>query len=271
MNELAHDPALELPEARAVFDDVSFSITDRDGRRKPILTRFDLEIHEGETVVLVGRSGAGKTTILKLANRLLDPSGGEVRVAGRPTVEWDPVELRRGIGYVIQEIGLFPHFSVARNVGLVPELVGWERGRVANRVNELLDRVGLPPEEFSDRLPHQLSGGQRQRVGVARALAADPPLLLLDEPFGALDPMTRTDLQQAFRELMRRLGKAVLFVTHDVREALIVGDRIGVIEEGRLVYLATVSEFVRADVPVVRGLLDTLARLTPLEGEETNA
>jgi osmoprotectant transport system ATP-binding protein len=206
----------------------------------------------------VGRSGVGKTTVLKLVNRLLEPVAGEVRVAGRRTTEWDPVALRRRTGYVIQEVGLFPHLDVTRNVGLVPDLLGWERDRVAERATELLLLVGLPIEEFGRRYPHELSGGQRQRVGVARALAADPPLLLLDEPFGALDPMTRFDLQREFRELMRRLGKAALFVTHDVREALAIGGRIGLLTDGGLAGIASPADFVASNHPEVRALVETL-------------
>ncbi len=216
------------------------------------------EIAPGETVVLVGRSGAGKTTALKLVNRLLEPSAGVVRVAGRATTAWNPVELRRRTGWVIQEIGLFPHMTVARNVGLVPELLGWEKERVARRTQELLGVVGLSPEVFASRRPHALSRGQRQRVGVARALAADPPLLLLDEPFGALDPITRNELQQEFRALMRRLGKAALFVTHDLREALALGDRVGLMVEGRLVLLETPDAFLRSAEPEARALAATL-------------
>jgi osmoprotectant transport system ATP-binding protein len=211
-----------------------------------------------EIVVLVGRSGAGKTTVLKLVNRLLEPSAGEVRVAGRATSAWDPVELRRRTGWVIQEIGLFPHMSVARNVGLVPELLGWDEERIEARTHELLGLVGLAPEAHSRRRPHQLSGGERQRVGVARALAADPPLLLLDEPFGALDPITRRDLQAEFRALLARLGKAALFVTHDLREAIALGDRVGLMVEGRLVVLETPAAFLRSDHPDARALAATL-------------
>ena len=206
----------------------------------------------------MGRSGVGKTTVLKLVNRLLEPVHGEVRVAGRRTTEWDPVALRRRTGYVIQEVGLFPHLTVTGNVGLVPDLLGWERDRVAERAAELLALVGLPIETFGRRYPHELSGGQRQRVGVARALAADPPLLLLDEPFGALDPMTRFDLQREFRELVGKLGKAALFVTHDVREALAIGGRIGLLTDGGLAEIASPADFVASNHPEVRALVDTL-------------
>lgn len=229
-----------------------------------ILEGLDLAVGERETVVLVGRSGAGKTTALKLVNAMLLPTGGEVRVAGRSTRGWDPVDLRRRTGWVIQEIGLFPHMTVGRNVGLVPELMGWRRGRIAERVAELLDVVGLPAAEYGERLPSELSGGQRQRVGVARALGADPPLLLLDEPFGALDPLTRAELQREFRDLVHRLGKAALFVTHDLREALALGDRVGLLVDGRLVELGRPEAFRLSDHPEARALVETLAE--PAEG-----
>ena len=203
---------------------------------RTLLDALSLAVHEGETVALIGRSGSGKTTALKLVNALLLPSAGEVRVAGRATTAWDPIRLRRQTGYVIQEIGLFPHLTVARNVGLVPELERWPAERIAARVDELLDLVGLPAIEYARRYPHELSGGQRQRVGVARALAADPPLVLLDEPFGALDPLTRAELQREFVALVRRLGTTAVFVTHDAREALGVGTRLALRSEGRLVY-----------------------------------
>jgi osmoprotectant transport system ATP-binding protein len=210
----------------------------------------------GETVVLLGRSGAGKTTTLRLINRLLEPTGGAVRFVGESTAALDANGLRRRIGYVIQDGGLFPHFTVAANVGLVPQLEHWAPERIAARVRELLSLVGLDPDSFAERFPHQLSGGQRQRVGVARALAADPPLLLLDEPFGALDAITRADLQREFRTLESRLGKAMVFVTHDVREGLMLGTRIGVLEAGRLVFLGTPEEFRASPLPEVRRFLE---------------
>lgn len=234
------------------FEAVSYSI---DGRHT-ILDGFSLTVDERETIVLVGRSGAGKTTVLKLVNRLLDPTVGTVRVGGRLTSDWDPVELRRNTGYVIQEIGLFPHMTVAGNVGLVPELLGWDPDRILERTRALLEMVGLPADVYAPRRPHQLSGGERQRVGVARALAADPPLLLLDEPFGALDPVTRASLQREFKALMRQLGKAALFVTHDVREALCVGDRIGLLTDGKLGALKTPDAFLETDHPEIRALAE---------------
>ena len=209
----------------------------------------------GETLALLGRSGSGKTTTLKLVNRLLEPTAGEVRVEGVLTATVDPVRLRRRVGYVIQEVGLLPHFTVASNVGLVPRLEGWEPARIAGRVRELLTLVGLEPDRFAARYPDQLSGGQRQRVGIARALAADPPLLLLDEPFGALDPVTRVELQREFRALERRLAKAMVFVTHDVREALAIATRIGLMQDGRLVFLGTPDQFRAAEHPECRAFL----------------
>ncbi|HXV91360.1 MAG TPA: ATP-binding cassette domain-containing protein [Gemmatimonadales bacterium] len=209
----------------------------------------------GETLALLGRSGSGKTTTLKLVNRLLEPTGGEVLVNGRRTTDLEVTALRRGIGYVIQEIGLFPHFTVGANIGLVPRLERWPAPRTLARVRELLTLVGLDPDTFAGRYPHQLSGGQRQRVGVARALAADPPLLLLDEPFGALDPVTRAELQREFHALEGRLGKAMVFVTHDVREALLVGTRIGLMQDGHLVFLGTPAEFRASENPECRAFL----------------
>ena len=223
---------------------------------RALLDALSLAVEEGETLAVIGRSGSGKTTALKLVNALLMPTAGEVRVAGRATTAWDAIRLRRRTGYVIQEMGLFPHLTVARNVGLVPELEGWPRERIGQRVEELLALVGLPAAEFAGRYPHQLSGGQRQRVGVARALAADPPLLLLDEPFGALDPITRAELQREFRALQVRLRKTAIFVTHDMREAALVGDRIAVVAGGRLRAVATPEALRESRDPEVRALVD---------------
>ena len=209
------------------------------GVSAPIIDALDLEVRRGETLVLLGESGCGKTTTLRLVNRLLEPTGGQVFVEGRDTREWDAIRLRRRTGYVIQDAGLFPHFTVERNVGLVPTLEGWEESRVRLRVEELLSLVGLDPEKFASRFPSELSGGQRQRVGVARALAADPPLLLMDEPFGALDPLTRAALQDEFLRLLRELRKTIVFVTHDMDEALKLGTRIAVLRHGRVVQVDT--------------------------------
>jgi len=224
-----------------------------DGR--PLLHELSLAVEAGETLALIGRSGSGKTTALKLVNALVLPTEGEVRVDGRATTAWDPIRLRRRTGWVIQEVGLFPHLTVAGNVGLVPELEGWEPARIAARVEELLALVGLPPAEFAGRRPHQLSGGQRQRVGVARALAADPPLVLLDEPFGALDPITRAELQREFRALQARLRKTAVFVTHDLREAARVADRLALLAGGRLLATGTPDELAASADPEVRAFV----------------
>lgn len=236
------------------FHNVNFTLPNAP---EPIISDLNLSVAEGETLVLLGESGSGKTTTLKFVNRLLVPTSGEVVVEGKSTMAWDPIALRRRIGYVIQDGGLFPHFTIAQNVGLVPSLVGWEG--IDARVHELLNLVGLSPEKFARRYPKELSGGQRQRVGVARALAADPPLLLLDEPFGALDPLTRASLQREFADLSRRLGKTAILVTHDVREALLLGTRIGLMHRGRLLLLETPERFLASDNPQARAYLDTLA------------
>jgi osmoprotectant transport system ATP-binding protein len=229
------------------FRQVSASIGQKD-----ILYDLSFDLEAGETLVLLGRSGSGKTTALKMVNGLLLPSSGEVSIEGVSTTAWDMIRLRRRIGYVIQDAGLFPHFTVAANVGLVPRLEGWPVPDVDARVQDLLTQIRLPPAQFATRYPRELSGGQRQRVGVARALAADPPLLLLDEPFGALDPVTRVELQHMFIDLRDKLGKTALLVTHDVREALLLGTRIGVLHNGRLVFLGKRSEFLKADDKEVR-------------------
>ncbi len=238
---------MHTPSAAAVeFRNVSYRL-DRGGAT--LLHGLNLSVQRGELMVLLGRSGSGKTTTLKLINRLLDPSSGEVLVGGRASTEWDPIQLRRGIGYAIQEVGLFPHFTVERNIGLVPALEAWPRDRIHLRVRELLQLVGLEPE-IAARHPRELSGGQRQRVGVARALAADPPILLMDEPFGALDALTRAELQREFLALHQRLRKTTVFVTHDLREALLLGSRIALLETGRLVATYTPDEFLHAQEPL---------------------
>ena len=223
-----------------------------------LVSGLNLEVKTGETLVLLGRSGSGKTTTLKLINRLLEPTEGEIIVAGRPGSAWDLIQLRRGIGYVIQDGGLFPHWTVERNVAWVPHLERWPEERIRARVTEMLDLVGLPPGQFAGRRPSELSGGQKQRVGVARALAADPPILLMDEPFGALDPVTRADLQREFRALASRLHKTIVFVTHDVREALYLSTRIALLAEGRLVGTYAPSEFLKASEPEVRAFAASL-------------
>ena len=225
---------------------------------RPILCHIDLTVEEGETVVLLGRSGSGKTTLLKMVNGLVPATSGEIRFEGRPAAQWNTVEMRRHMGYVIQDAGLFPHWTVEKNIGLVPRLEKWEPARVAARVETLLETVGLPPAEFRHRYPRQLSGGQRQRVGIARALGADPPLLLFDEPFAALDPITRVDLQRQFLELRRKVGKTALFVTHDVREALRLGTEIALLHRGKLEALTTPAEFLNSQGPEARAFLSTL-------------
>lgn len=235
----AAEPAIE-------FRDVTY----RPDGSSEILHDLNFAIHVGETLVLLGRSGSGKTTSLKLINNLLSPTRGDILVEGRSTRAWDVIRLRRRIGYVIQDIGLFPHFTVERNITLIPRLEGWPRDRTRARLQELLSLVGLD-SQLAQRYPRELSGGQRQRVGVARALAADPPILLMDEPFGALDPITRADLQSEFAALQKRLRKTVVFVTHDVREALLLSDRIALMENGGLVALLTPQQFKDSSDPLV--------------------
>jgi osmoprotectant transport system ATP-binding protein len=232
----------------------------------PILHDLNLAIERGETLVLLGRSGSGKTTTLRLINRLLSPTAGNIVIEGRSTRDWDVIRLRRMIGYVIQDIGLFPHFTVERNIATIPKLEDWPADRIQSRVNELLTLVGLDPQ-LASRYPRELSGGQRQRVGVARALAADPPILLMDEPFGALDPLTRTELQREFLSLQKRLRKTVVFVTHDVREALLLGDRIALMENGRLTTLCTPQEFRSSRNPLVAAYMESVTTLTCDRGD----
>jgi osmoprotectant transport system ATP-binding protein len=222
---------------------------------RELLFDINLTIAPGEVFMLLGRSGSGKTTSLKLINRLLTPTEGEVRIEGIPTTRWDPIALRRKIGYAIQEVGLFPHYTVERNIALVPKLERWPKEKIADRVREVMSLVDLLPD-FLNRYPDQLSGGQRQRVGLARALAANPPILLMDEPFGALDPLSRTQLQKEFRQLQRRLKKTVVFVTHDVGEALLLGDRIALLQEGRLLTVQTPKEFLATDDPTTKSYVD---------------
>jgi osmoprotectant transport system ATP-binding protein len=232
------------------FRDVFYEI---DGRS--ILEDLSFEVETGETLVLLGRSGSGKSTTLRMTNGMLFPTRGQVLVDGKPTTEWDPIRLKRQTGYVIQDVGLFPHFTVGQNVGLVPKLEGWIPSDIEHRSRELLAKVGLRPADFLDRYPRQLSGGERQRVGVARALAADPPLLLFDEPFGALDPVTRRELQDEFLELRRDFQKTSIFVTHDVREALRLGTRIALLAHGRLEVLTDTESFRRTRTAEAQALL----------------
>jgi osmoprotectant transport system ATP-binding protein len=224
------------------FVDVTYRI---NGNRS-LISGLNLSIRRGETLMLLGRSGSGKTTTLKLINRLLAQSEGKVLVDGRSTTDWNVIQLRRHIGYAIQEAGLFPHYTVKDNVALVPKLERWDEARIAARVREVLQLVGLPYEQYADRYPDQLSGGQRQRVGLARALAANPEILLMDEPFGALDPITRAELQHEFMVLKKSLLKTVVFVTHDVSEALMLGDRIALMDSGKLKGLFAPAEFLRS-------------------------
>ena len=242
------------PDGLAVeLRNVGYSIASRQ-----IISGVTFQVAPGETLILLGRSGSGKTTTLKLINRLLEPSSGEIFIEGRAQPEWDPIRLRRRIGYVIQDVGLFPHWTVEQNIAIVPHLESWPEARVRQRVREMLELVGLEVAKFAARKPSELSGGQRQRVGVARALAADPPILLMDEPFGALDPVTRAELQREFRELAARLEKAIVFVTHDLREALLIGTRIGFFVEGRLAGIYEPEEFLRAPDPEARAFVSSL-------------
>ena len=249
--------------AAVTFESVSAS---RGHRR--VLDEVSLSIGARETVALVGRSGSGKTTLLRLVNRLLDADSGRVLVDARDVREWDAIALRRRTGYVIQDAGLFPHLTVAANIGLVPRLLEWDAPRIDARVDELLTLVGLEPRDYRNRWPDELSGGQRQRVGLARALAADPPLLLMDEPFGALDPITKAELHQEFRRVQATLHRSVILVTHDIAEAFDLADRVAVLHEGRIVAFDTGDELRRSTDPRVAALVAT--RLVPpkLQGSE---
>jgi len=244
------------------------SVTLELGDRQRIVSDLSFDVLRGEVLVLLGRSGSGKTTTLKLINSLLLPSDGAVIVEGTATSRWQPTRLRRRIGYVIQEVGLFPHFTVAQNIGLVPTLEGWDPARKQERVIDLLDLVGLDPSAFADRYPAELSGGQRQRIGVARALAADPPLLLMDEPFGALDPLTRLELQRELLDLQGRLQKTIVFVTHDIREAMLLATRVALFQTGELAFLGTPEELLQAGAPEAVAFISTLNQ-NPTGPEET--
>ena len=232
-----------MPESAIEFVHVNYRTA--DGRT--LLSDVTFSVSRGEMLMLLGPSGSGKTTSLKLINLLLTPSEGTVRVDGSPVQDWDVIRLRRHIGYAIQDVGLFPHYTVQQNVALIPKLEKWQPKRTAERVAAVLQMVGLPPTEYSHRYPDQLSGGQRQRVGLARALAADPPILLMDEPFGALDPITRLGLQKEFKQLQQKLDKTVVFVTHDVGEALTLGDRIALMDAGKLCGIFTPHDFLASE------------------------
>jgi osmoprotectant transport system ATP-binding protein len=237
------EPAIE-------YRNVVYEIPAQEARI--ILNRISLRIADGEVLVILGRSGSGKTSFLKLINRILHFTSGDLLVAGKSVNAWDLIQLRRGIGYVIQETGLFPHLTIKENVCLLPELERWPRDRTRLRFHEVMALVGLDANEYGKRYPRELSGGQRQRVGVARALAADPRILLMDEPFGALDPITRAELQQAFLALSRRLSKTVVLVTHDLREALLLGTRVVLLNGGQVVASASPDDFLKLDQPAVR-------------------
>ena len=234
------------------FDDVEFRVS---GHRA-LLEHVSFHVCRGETLMLLGRSGSGKTTCLKMINRLLAPTSGEVRVEGRATDAWNKIRLRRHVGYAIQDVGLFPHYTVWQNAALVPKLEAWETGRLRGRVEEVLELVGLPASRYGNRYPNELSGGQRQRVGLARALAADPPILLMDEPFGALDPITRAELQAEFKRLQEQLEKTIVFVTHDVGEALLLGRRIALMEGGQLRGIFTPQQFLDSPDTTVQGYVE---------------
>ncbi len=248
-------------QAGIEFRDVSYSLS--NGRT--VLHNLNLDVRGGEILVLLGRSGSGKTTALKLVNRLLEASAGEILIEGRPARDWDVIRLRRHIGYAIQEIGLFPHLTIGRNIGVVPSIENWPQERIQARVVELLNLVGLP-DDIVSRYPHQLSGGQRQRVGVARALGADPPILLMDEPFGALDPLTRSDLQREFLSLQQKLRKTVVFVTHDLHEAMLLGTRIALLEKGRLVAINTPDEFLKSPEPLIAKYVQAFGSFESVRG-----
>src|SRR5450432_3605216 len=232
----------------------------RTAGNRLLLSDLNLKVRQGEILMLLGPSGSGKTTTLKLINSMLTPSEGDVRVEGRSLRDWDVIKLRRRIGYAIQEGGLFPHYTVWKNVSLVPRLENWPEEKINKRVEEVLKMVGLPSAEFGQRYPDQISGGQRQRVGLARALAADPPILLMDEPFGALDPITRAEMQEMLRELMVRLKKTVLLVTHDLDEAIYLAGRLVLLGGGKLMASLAPEEFLRSCQPEVESYVRAFHR-----------
>jgi osmoprotectant transport system ATP-binding protein len=258
---------MNTAQAIVRFDRVGYAYAGRP----PVLRDVSFAVPPGEVLALVGRSGAGKSTILKLVNRLLLPQSGRVEVEGRQTHDWPGIPLRRRIGYVLQDVGLFPHMTVEENVGLVPRLERWEAARTRERVGTLLDLVGLPAASYASRRPHELSGGQRQRVGVARALAVDPPILLMDEPFGALDPVTRVEIRREFARIRRELGTTVVLVTHDLAEAFALATRIGVLDAGELVICEAPDAVAASHDPRVRTFLETVWALpdgrVPAAGE----
>ncbi len=245
--------------AAIAFEQVE--LTTPDGR--VILDHVDLTIGSGSTTALLGRSGSGKTTLLRTVNRLIEPTAGRVMVEGKATIDWDPIALRRSIGYVIQETGLFPHFDAERNVGAVLEIESRPKQEIAERARQLFAQVDLDYATFARRLPYQLSGGQRQRVGLARALAAEPKFLLMDEPFGALDPLTRAEMQDMLRALLQRLNKTVLLVTHDLDEALYLASHIVLMEGGNLVANLPANEFLTSQIPAVQSYVRAVHRGTP--------
>jgi osmoprotectant transport system ATP-binding protein len=254
-------PSAATPDAIIEFRDAGYRLPGG----QELLRGLNLTVRRSETLVLLGRSGAGKTTAMKLINRLHEPTAGQVLIEGRSTLDWDPIALRRHIGYVIQETGLFPHYTVEQNISLVPRLENWPRERICARAQELLALVGLDAAQFLPRYPHELSGGQRQRVGVARALAADPPILLMDEPFGALDPLTRVEIRREFLALQQRLQKTIVIVTHDTSEALLLGTRIGLMESGELRGLYAPKDFLRSSEPVATAYAQQIRDLEQFE------